>query len=210
LGHLFFKKGVKGKIEMPSPIAHSIVGLCYASNSFKAVTGVFKNNILNYFLIIFISVVPDLDVIPGFFVGMPSKYHHGFTHSFFVAVVFGFILSSLFYLFKKEYFLSRMVLFSALYSLHIILDLFTIDTGEVNGFGMPIFFPFSFSLFRSSIVLFKVGIMNYGYLSYNIVFNYYNLKPFIIELSLSLLIGILIILMGKLLKNKLYAPKINE
>ncbi len=192
---------LQGIINMPSPISHFVVGLCYSSNSEKEVLRIFNRNILNYFLIMFVSVAPDLDIIPGFFAGMPSKFHHGISHSFFFAVVFGFILSSIIYLFKKNCFLSRAILFSALYSAHIILDLFTVDTGEVNGFGMPIFFPFSFSYYRSSIVLFYVGLTRYGFINPHIIFNNDNFLPFIIEILITLLIGISIIFIGRIFKK---------
>jgi len=189
---------------MPSPIAHSIVGLSIVSNSEKDVKNVFKNNFLSYFLIIFVSIVPDFDIIPGILVGLPSKYHHGVTHSFISGIVFALLFSLLIFLFKRRYFLSRAFLFSVLYFFHIILDLFTIDTGEINGFGLPIFFPFSFSLFRSSIVLFSGKLMKDGYLTYQTIFRYYNFFPVIMEIIISSLVGILIILIGNILKKKMF------
>ena len=173
----------------------------YQWTSFSQMSCDFRDNFLNYILIMFVSVVPDLDIVPGFIAGFPSKYHHGITHSFFSAIVFGFLLSWLIYLLKKNHFLSRAVLFSALYSLHIILDLFTIDTGWVNGFGMPIFFPFTLNYYRSSVVLFKVGLMNYGFTNFQVIFNYNNFIPFTIEFSFTLLIGVSIILMGMFIKK---------
>lgn len=195
---------------MPSPVSHCIVGLCYSSNSEKKILRIFNKNILNYFLIMFVSVAPDLDFIPGIFVGIPSKFHHGISHSFFFAVVFGFILSSIIYLIKKNYFLSRSILFSALYSIHIILDLFGVDTGEVNGFGMPIFFPFSFIYYRSSIVLFSVGLTNYGFINPHLIFNYNNFLPFITEVLITMLIGISIIFTGRYFKKKFFTLKADE
>ncbi|NVM03603.1 MAG: metal-dependent hydrolase [Candidatus Helarchaeota archaeon] len=189
---------------MPSPIAHSIVGLSIASNSEKGVIKVFKNSFLNYLLIIFVSLVPDFDIIPGFFVGLPAKYHHGITHSFISGIVFALLFSSLIYLFKRVYFTSRTLLFIVLYFFHIILDLFTIDTGEINGLGMPIFFPFSFSLYKSSVVLFSSSLFEDGYLTFQAIFRYSNLFPIIMEIIISSIIGVLIILTGNILKKKMY------
>ena len=159
---------------------------------------------LNYFLIIFVSVVPDFDIIPGFFVGLPSKYHHGMTHSFFSGIVFALLFSLLIYLFKMKYFLSRTLLFSAIYFFNIILDIFTVDSGEINGLGMPIFFPFSSSRYISSTIIFYSAMTKDGYLSFQTVFRYYNFFPIIIEIIISLLVGILIILTGKILKKKIF------
>ena len=189
---------------MPSPIAHSIVGLSISSNSEKGVKNIFKNRFLNYLLIIFVSVVPDFDIIPGFFVGLPSKYHHGMTHSFFSGIVFALLFSLLIYLFKKRYFLYRALLFSAIYFFHIILDLFTVDSGEINGLGMPIFFPFSSNRYISSIIIFYSAMTKNGYFSFQTVFRYYNFFPMIMEIIISSLVGVLIILIGYILKKKMY------
>ncbi|MCK4965419.1 metal-dependent hydrolase, partial [bacterium] len=109
---------------MPSPIAHSIVGFSFASVSKCGVARVFKNNTLNFLLICFVCAAPDLDIIPGIVVGLPALYHHGISHSFGFALLSGFCLSSVIYIFKKKYYFSRALFFTALYSSHIILDLF--------------------------------------------------------------------------------------
>jgi membrane-bound metal-dependent hydrolase YbcI (DUF457 family) len=187
---------------MPSPIAHSLIGICLGASSNEGIINIFQKKYLNYLLIIFISVTPDLDVIPGFFVGLPTKYHHGITHSFFSAIIFGLLFSYLIYIFKKKYFFARFLLFAIICSFHIIFDLFSIDTGEVNGFGMPIFFPFSSFLYRSSVSLFSSSLTKDGYLTINSIIRYSNLFPIIIEIFLSLLVGILIVVIVKFLNYK--------
>jgi membrane-bound metal-dependent hydrolase YbcI (DUF457 family) len=187
---------------MPSPIAHSLFGICLGASSKKEVINIFQNNYLNYLLIIIISVIPDLDVIPGFFVGLPAKYHHGLSHSFFSAIIFGLLFSYLIYIFKKKYFFARFLFFTIIYSFHIIFDLFSVDTGEVNGFGMPIFFPFSSFLYRSSVSLFSSSLTKDGYLTINSIIRYSNLFSIIIEIFLSSLVGILIVVIVKFLNYK--------
>jgi membrane-bound metal-dependent hydrolase YbcI (DUF457 family) len=187
---------------MPSPIAHSLIGIFLGISLKEGIINIFQKKYLNYLLIIFISVIPDLDVIPGFFAGLPAKYHHGISHSFFSAIIFGLLFSYLIYVFKKNYFFARFLFFTTIYSFHIIFDLFSVDTGEVNVFGMPIFFPFSSYLYRSSISLFTSSVMKNGLLTFNSVFRYYNLFPVIIEIFLSLLVGILIVVTVKFLNYK--------
>ena len=82
---------------MPTPVAHSIVGLTISSTSKYG--KIFNNKVLNLILIVFVSVVPDLDLIPGIFTGVMFKYHHGVSHSFFFAIVFGFLLSLIIFIF---------------------------------------------------------------------------------------------------------------
>lgn len=187
---------------MPSPISHSIIGICLGASSREGIINIFQKNYLNYLLIIFISVVPDFDVLPGLLVGLPAKYHHGVSHSFFSAIIFGLLASYLIYVSKKNYFFARFLLFTIIYSFHIIFDLFSVDTGEVNGFGMPVFFPFNSYLYRSSINLFAVSITKDGYLTINSIFNYSNLFPIISEIFLSSLVGILIVVTLKFLNYK--------
>ena len=187
---------------MPSPIAHSIVGLSFASVSKCGVARVFKNNTLNFLLICFVCAAPDLDIIPGIVVGLPALYHHGISHSFGFALLFGFILSSVIYVFNKKYYFSRALFFTALYSSHIILDLFCVDTGMINGYGMPLFFPFSSHRFSAQVILFSVGLMEDGYLRFDTVFKYDNLFPLLVELFISVCIWIFVIGLSYIISKK--------
>lgn len=92
---------------------------------------------------IFCSFSPDLDFIPGLFVGQTNRFHHGLSHSLFGAI---FIAGFLFLFYKlwqkkgswKEYFF---ILF--LVSSHGFMDLLSVDTSFP--YGCPIFFNYIIS-----------------------------------------------------------------
>ena len=185
---------------MPTPVAHCIFGLIISSTS--SYGKIFKNKFLNFFLIIFVTVAPDFDFIPGIFAGFLFKYHHGISHSFFFGIVFSFLLSFIIYLFQKRYLFSRTFLFAVIYSFHVILDLFVYDDGKLNGLGMPVFFPFNSDRYISSVVLFHGELFDKGKLTVESFFRYSNFILLVTEVFSGLLFGILLITALYFLKNK--------
>ena len=162
----------------------------------------FENNILNILLFCFVCVAPDLDIIPGIIAGMPALYHHGISHSFGFAFLFGFVLSSVIYIFNKKYYFSRALFFTALYSSHVILDLFSVDTWAINGYGMPLFYPFSSHRFSAQVILFSAGLMENGYLTFHTVLRYENLFPLLVELFISICVWIIVIGLSYIISKK--------
>ena len=184
---------------MPTPIAHSLVGFIISSVS--PYGRVFENNLLNFFLIIFVSVLPDLDLLPGMISGVMFKYHHGITHSFFAALVISFLLSFIIYIFQKKNILSHTFLFTIIYSLHIIFDLFGYDDGRLNGIGMPIFFPFNSDRYISTVIIFNGDLFKDGNVTLHSLLRYTNLNLIITEILSALLVGILLVTAVNFLKN---------
>jgi inner membrane protein len=97
-----------------------------------------------------VACVPDLDIIPGLFVGNLGAFHHGVSHSFAAAVLFSVFISLLL---KRVRLMSLhlSVLVFWLYVSHVVLDFLTLDTGVP--FGVPLFWPFSQETFQSAWVL---------------------------------------------------------
>ncbi len=118
---------------MPSPIIHftvaNIVSLS-AKNELKYVDINLRSFLKNYFyhsfsnegrVFVVISLLPDLDILPGMIFHDPYLFHHGFSHSFVFAISTAAIGSLILKQIKLFPYL-LMVSFS-----HPILDLLNID-----------------------------------------------------------------------------------
>ena len=121
---------------MPTPIGHILAGSALAVSSGKP-----YNSKWFAVFVLFFSVLPDFDVIPGFFTGDVNRYHRLFSHSLVfvtLAGLFGSIILWRFfhYRFKK----SAFWLISAGY-VHLFMDLLTLDKSAP--YGCPLFMPFS-------------------------------------------------------------------
>jgi membrane-bound metal-dependent hydrolase YbcI (DUF457 family) len=88
-----------------------------------------------------IACVPDLDLILGVFVGKLNQFHHGITHSFAAALIFSASTWLLFRSLVGTLSLKLSILIFLLYSSHVILDYFTLDTGAP--YGVPLLWPLS-------------------------------------------------------------------
>ena len=135
---------------MPSSVAHSLAGIALGETEQTRLT---RSQIISFYLwSIFFANSPDLDFIPGFFVGNPNLYHHGITHSLgagiFVSFAFGWIFSKYLGSYKKG------VLFLFfLYLSHLVLDYLTVDTRFP--IGEPMFWPVSHRYVISPILIFS-------------------------------------------------------
>lgn len=114
---------------MPTPIGHSLttLGLAEVSEVRKIARVVF---------LLIAGLLPDIDLLLDKFSVLREMgfYHQGITHTF----VASFVFSSVVYLFTRD-FRWAFVVFLA-YSLHVVLDLFMIDTRPPIGFKP--FWPF--------------------------------------------------------------------
>jgi len=180
---------------MPSPVGHSLIGLIIF-HLFKKVNVKWSFSI--FFLIIFLSNLPDLDFIPGIIAGEPNRYHHGISHSF----GFLFILSGiLFFLVKLwDRAKSKMITgwFILLSSIHVILDFFADDTS--SPFGEPMFWPIWSSYVISPIsIFFDIRRSNETDQFIPSLFSLHNLKAITIEIIFVL---VLWLLLDRILKLK--------
>jgi len=142
---------------MPSPVGHSLAGLCVfmvAQNHVNIRRG-------GWFLVgsVVIANLADLDFLPGLLLANLPSFHHQGTHSIITAVATGLITASL----ARRWNLNGMVWGiwgGGLYLSHIILDLLVNDPSPP--FGVQLLWPFSETYFISPITPFAS-------------FDYYNL-----------------------------------
>lgn len=140
---------------MPSPIAHSLMGYLIYRVTTKPYKGQKRYIILLY---LFIANVPDLDFLPGFFVGSVSRYHHGISHSIGFSLLFAlgsyFILGVLMQGHRKK----RFAIVFCLYFSHVVLDFLT--KAPSNPYGDPVgeqfFWPFSNEYYISPFAFFQI------------------------------------------------------
>ncbi len=140
---------------MPSPIAHSLVGyLIYrvASRPFDRQ----KRYIILLYLLV--ANIPDLDFLPGIFVGNANKYHHGISHSIGFSLIFALGCYIILRLLRHGYARKYVTIFSCLYFSHIIIDYLTKAPG--NSYGDPVgaqfFWPFSNEYYIAPFAFFSI------------------------------------------------------
>lgn len=98
-------------------------------------------------LYVFLANAPDLDVLPGLFVGNLSRFHHGPSHSIGLAIAVA-AFASLFFA-RKIY--GFAVTFS-LYFSHVLLDYLVWDPPPAR--GVPLFWPFCTEYYMTPFGLF--------------------------------------------------------
>jgi inner membrane protein len=124
---------------MPSPFAHVATGYLIYKIAKDKLPGdtTRKWFMLPVHLLVFmgLSVLPDIDTLPGLIFGDMHGFHNNYTHSLIsglvIALVAAAVLSNLF----KTTFLSWFPAALASYELHIIMDFFT------SGRGVKLFWP---------------------------------------------------------------------
>jgi inner membrane protein len=163
---------------MPTPVGHTLAGaLIYLNFSFE------KSERIKFFLIVTIlALLPDVDLLFGFFDGNPNKYHHQFTHSLFFVLASGLMASMLFM--KTKQGLCKIILLFVLSGLfHLVLDLFAVDTHQPQ--GVPLFWPFLNRYFISPWSIFPdVHRAENSSIFFQSLFNRHNAYTVFIEVAL--------------------------
>ena len=132
---------------MPSPIGHTLAGLAVLAGHRRLAL-----RIKTAAMVILLANLPDFDFLLGFAVGVPNRYNHHFTHSFIFVIVAGFFAAFVCAKKNSTHFRDYAVLFLVTGFLHVILDLFAVDTSAP--YGAPIFWPFSSDYYIAPISLF--------------------------------------------------------
>jgi len=132
---------------MATPIGHGLVGYAVFLFLKKGKRGL---SLPLLFLAVFIAIVPDLDFLPGLFVGEPALYHQGISHSLSFAFVAG-IVCGLFLRGQNRFFFPVFFLIFLAYTSHLVLDLFGPD-GRTP-YGIPLFWPLSSTHLLSPVQL---------------------------------------------------------
>jgi inner membrane protein len=116
---------------MPSPLGHSLMGYTICRATIKPHVAHDWKLIA---LCVFAANAPDLDFLPGLFVGDLGRYHHGASHSVIFAVFLGILAGTLFsrriYAFGMGF---------SLYLSHVLLDYLVQDPSPP--LGIPLFWP---------------------------------------------------------------------
>ena len=131
---------------MPSPVGHSLIGFTVyrASARLDEPFGWRKSA-----LYLFAANAPDLDFIPGLFIGEPNRFHHGPSHSLAFAALFGLSLGLVLHTMKIDSIRRGFPILVGLYLSHIGLDCLSIDTAAP--YGMPLFWPMSETYYKAGI-----------------------------------------------------------
>jgi inner membrane protein len=104
---------------MPSLIGHSLMGYMIYRVTAQPV-GVKRWQLLGLSLLA--ANAADLDFIPGFLIGDPSRYHNGISHSIGFAVLWGALCGLWLGLTKRAAVGRAFALFFTLYTSHLVLD----------------------------------------------------------------------------------------
>ena len=132
---------------MATPIGHGLVGYAVFLFLKKWKRGL---PVPLLFLAVFFAIVPDLDFLPGLFMGQPALYHQGISHSLSFAFVSG-IVCGLFVRGQNRSFFPVFLLIFVACTSHLVLDFFGPD-GRTP-YGIPLLWPFSSTHFLSPIQL---------------------------------------------------------
>jgi inner membrane protein len=128
---------------MATPLGHYFVGLSlaqlFASDRAESRRGLW---------LAAIACVPDLDFLPGLFVGNLSQFHHGASHSFAAAAIFAAGSLSVLRFIGWRQSLKLALLSFLLYGSHVVIDFFTVDRG--TPYGVPLFWPWSHETYQSA------------------------------------------------------------
>ena len=121
---------------MPSPVGHSLAGVL-SGLLFQRRR---RNTGRTLLLWMFLSILPDLDFLPGWLVGQPNLFHRGASHSLLLAILVGSGIGLVIKISGRGKFLPPAIVGIGLYALHILMDLFSVDSGVPKGF--QVLWPF--------------------------------------------------------------------
>jgi membrane-bound metal-dependent hydrolase YbcI (DUF457 family) len=135
---------------MCTPVGHSLIGYSIFLTLKKP--GIKRSWYLPM-AAVFLTSLPDIDLIFGYCTGDPNRYHHCWTHSIGFAILVGLILAAGSRFAIKGYSLYFGFAGFILILSHILLDFFTKDTSIP--FGMQVLWPINQSFYLSSCTIFR-------------------------------------------------------
>jgi inner membrane protein len=165
---------------MCSPVGHGLAGVALSwrrSRSLRFNPAVWLPSLW------VLSVLPDLDFLPGLLIGHPNVYHHGWTHSIvFCAAAAALITAILALAGKPNVLMTGGVCFIVLLS-HLALDCLSMD--RLPPRGLQVFWPFSDRYVFSPVAIFldvNKGLDNGTFLLRLATFH--NVKTVLVEMVL--------------------------
>ncbi|HLA97828.1 MAG TPA: metal-dependent hydrolase [Anaerolineales bacterium] len=136
---------------MPSPFAHTAAGyLIYRCYKRKLPDGRVKILTIPFQLIVLavLSLLPDLDALPGIIMGDLGRFHNNASHSLVVGGIAALIFSAAASRVYKSPMKVWFVVALTAYELHLVMDFFTGDR------GVMLLWPLTATRFSSPIKLF--------------------------------------------------------
>jgi membrane-bound metal-dependent hydrolase YbcI (DUF457 family) len=130
---------------MPSPVGHCLAGYLIYRLTRNPVKTCGWAPMAAY---LFAANAPDLDFVPGLFVGDLSRFHHGPSHSIGFSILFG-AFSSLLFARRLRVFLTAF----SLYVSHVFLDYLVQDPSFPH--GVPLFWPFDGGYYMAPFAFFR-------------------------------------------------------
>ena len=176
---------------MSCPVGHTLAGLsiCFLHGALCSRiegSGKLKKFCIKYSLkglvfAAFVACLPDIDFVPGIFVGDINYFHHQGTHSLSFAIVLSFLILLISRMGKMEQSLGWGFMSLLLIISHLGIDWLTID--KSLPFGIPVLWPFSGEYFH-----FENAFLPYNVRSASVasVFNVHNLRVILSELAIYL------------------------
>lgn len=174
---------------MCSPVGHSLVGytLYLAWNRNYKLIGNWKKIVLY----IFAANAPDLDFIPGIFIGDANRFHHGISHTLGFSILFAlgmYVISR----FKRK---KDFIIFFLLYFGHVLIDFLTADT--TAPFGVMLFWPFT----KRYFIFFHSLFLDIHHFTLSELFDLHNIKAMAWEMIIFFPIIISLIVISKIKKK---------
>ncbi|MFC1497786.1 metal-dependent hydrolase [Verrucomicrobiota bacterium] len=138
---------------MPSPVAHLSVGFFIYrfiknSSTWKKFS-LLKNKTFLITICFVLSVLPDMDFVPGFFAGNVAGYHNNWSHSLIVCCFLAVLLSLLIGVVKRRNALQWFWLIILCCGMHVVMDYFT------WGRGVKLFWPFLADRYIAPFIIFR-------------------------------------------------------
>ena len=159
---------------MPSPVGHTLLGLAFANVPLKQKL---YQSVAWLSFVIFAANAPDLDFLPGWFLGDINRFHHGISHSIGMAVIFAALSAIVSRLFTNQI---RLVFWVGLivFLSHLLGDYLGVDV--VEPFGAPFLWPLSQEYYLSSYQIFNpIEHGNVGEVSHSVFNKIFSLKNLI-------------------------------
>jgi inner membrane protein len=95
-----------------------------------------------------LSLLPDLDAIPGLLTGDLDRFHNNLTHSFMAGILAALAIGGIVHLKNRAGFAHWFSMALISYQLHVLMDFFS------RGRGVMLFWPFSMERYEPAIRLF--------------------------------------------------------
>lgn len=145
---------------MPSPIAHSLIGVALGSALLLpavpgSISGFFSEAKNQYWLLagcVVLANLPDIDFLPGILIGSLNSFHHGFTHSLGWILLVSTGLWCLCRFRRPDPGFTLWMVMTTLLTSHLIADFFCEDRGAP--YGVLLWWPLSSHYFDGSPNLF--------------------------------------------------------